>query len=232
MSLKVHHKMLILGTLYVLLISGVLPETSDDNIDYMNSNSDINKRQGGYGENNHYSNQYRQTYHNQLNPRPNDGSANSPYLYASTNNYNTLSDEVDSSDLYSSTGLERQDSFADDGLSLFAAGLAAGAAIAATIALIQNSNQPSTDDFNSLKDRVSSLESDQTSICTSVKAFAAADDGKTISAGYDAVDAGELGYLTALAAAASPTCSWLKYFERPTYRVLIPGWIMRLYCVK
>ena len=46
------------------------------------------------------------------------------------------------------------------GLTLFAAG-------AATYGLIQNAQQAS--DYDSLKSRVSSLETDQTSICTKVR---------------------------------------------------------------
>lgn len=40
-----------------------------------------------------------------------------------------------------------------------------------------------------------------------VKAVTSADDGKTITGNYDTGDTVESGYLLALAAAASPTCS-------------------------
>ena len=43
-----------------------------------------------------------------------------------------------------------------------------GAAIGAAVALAWNFQQPSISDFNDLKDRVVSLEGDQTSICTTV----------------------------------------------------------------
>jgi len=195
------HSKLIWGSIGLSLICGVLSDTD--------SNNDITKKQGGYSDNSPYSNQY---YNNQQNQYSNNAyvkvvDGNSPYQYASTNNYNPTSNTNDLNDLFSSTAAERQDFLEGDTLSIFAAGLAAGAAIASTIALIQNSQQPSTDDFNKLKDRVSSLETDQTSICTSVKAFASADDGKTIATTYDQNSDAELGYLQALAAAASPTCS-------------------------
>ena len=47
--------------------------------------------------------------------------------------------------------------------------LAIGAAIGAAAALAWNTQQPSTSDFNKLKDRVTSLETDQTAICTTVR---------------------------------------------------------------
>ena len=59
--------------------------------------------------------------------------------------------------------------FQGDTLSTLAIALGAFAAGAATFALIQNSNQATIDDLNAVKTRVSSLESDQTNICTTVK---------------------------------------------------------------
>jgi len=84
------------------------------------------------------------------------------------------------------------------GLTLFAAG-------AATVALVQNAQQ--TTDFDALKSRVSTTETDQTSICTTVKAFQSSSSGKTITGGYTETSTTELGYLTALAAVTAPTCS-------------------------
>merc|ERR1719273_2531703 len=51
--------------------------------------------------------------------------------------------------------------------------------VAAAVALVQNAQQ--TSDVDSLKSRVSSLESDQTNICTTVKSFQTASSGKTIT---------------------------------------------------
>jgi len=187
---KMHHNSNIFGLISVMLLSFTSASIYEDKLHDGDKVAPIDKRQGGYRNNLPSSSNYN----------------TNPYNYENNNYINDAQDLSGYQD-----GLERQDDFTGDTLSIFAAGLAAGAAIAATIALIQNSNQPSTDDFNSLKDRVSSLETDQTSICTSVKAFASADDGKTIDAGYDATTTAELGYLTALAAAASPTCSWLEW---------------------
>jgi len=158
----------------------------------------IDKRQGGYSTNQYNVNPYQYDYSGYQNQYSNG---------ISSKNYDSADNKEGVDGAFTSDGLDRQDVFGGDALSLFAAGLAAGAAIAATVGLIQNSQQTSTNDFNALKDRVSSLESDQTSICTSVKAVTSADDGKTISGNFDNNVAAESGYLSALAAAASPTCS-------------------------
>jgi len=198
---KMQHNSYIFGLISVMLLALTAASIHEDKVQGGDQVASIDKRQGGYtnslpSSSNYNTNPYNYEYSNHRNQYSNE---------VPNSNYNSINDEQDLSDYQAA--LERQDDFTGDTLSIFAAGLAAGAAIAATIALIQNSNQPSTDDFNSLKDRVSSLETDQTSICTSVKAFASADDGKTIAGAYDAGDATESGYLIALAAAASPTCS-------------------------
>merc|ERR1711997_1365970 len=77
-------------------------------------------------------------------------------------------------------------------------GLTLFAAAAATVALVQNAQQ--TTDVDSIKSRLSTTETDQTSICTKVKAFVTAASGKTITGAYSETTAGEEGYLTALAA--------------------------------
>jgi len=191
------------GLISAMLLSFTAASIHEDRVQAGDQVASIDKRQGGYRNNLPSSSNYNTNPYNYENSNYRNQYSNEE----PNNNYNTLSNEVDSSDLYSRTGLERQDGFGDDGLSLFAAGLAAGAAIAATIALIQNSNQPSIDDFNGIKDRLSSLETDQTSMCTSIKAVTSADSGKTITGTYDVGDTTESGYLIALAAVASPTCS-------------------------
>jgi len=77
--------------------------------------------------------------------------------------------------------------------------------VAAAVALVQNAQQ--TSDVDSLKSRVSSLESDQTNICTTVKSFQTASSGKTITGAYTDTTTTESGYLAALAAVTAPTCS-------------------------
>merc|ERR1719350_1882647 len=82
------------------------------------------------------------------------------------------------------------------GLTLFAAG-------AATVALVQNAQ--TTSDVDGIKSRLSTTETDQTSICTAVKAVATANSGTTIDyTSYTATSTGEAGFLTALAAVSSP----------------------------
>merc|ERR1711912_84407 len=89
----------------------------------------IDKRQGGYGNNlptssNYYTNPYNYENSNHRNQYSNE---------VPNNDYSHINDAQDLSDYQ--TALERQDDFTGDTLSIFAAGLAAGAAIAATIAL-------------------------------------------------------------------------------------------------
>jgi len=80
------------------------------------------------------------------------------------------------------------------------------AGIGVAVALWQNAEQ--TSDVVSLKSRVSSLETDQTSICTTVKSFQSAQSGKTVALGtYGVTSSLEAGYLVALAAVTAPTCS-------------------------
>lgn len=118
---------------------------------------------------------------------------------------NPTKNEQDVSGSFTSDAIDRQDAFGDGTMSMFAIGLAAFAAGAATFALIQNAQQATDND--SLKARVTSLESDQTNICTTVKSFSTADDGFTINDSFTNSLTGEQGYIKSLAAVASPTCS-------------------------
>jgi len=164
----------------------------------------VDKRQGSYDNNIPSGNEY----------------GNSPYNYELSSyqkqysndatKYNYNPDEVGqrADDYFTSTAGDRQDALGGDFMSILTFGLAAFAAGGVAVSLWQNAQQ--AEDIDTLKEltsRVSSLETDQTSICTSVKAFASADDGITISGNYDDGGALESGYLKALAAASSPTCS-------------------------
>jgi len=164
----------------------------------------VDKRQGSYDNNVPSGNEY----------------SNSPYNYELSNyqnqysnagsKYNYNPEEVGhgGDDYSASSAADRQDALGGDFMSILTFGLAAFAAGGVAVSLWQNAQQ--AEDIDTLKEltsRISSLETDQTSICTSVKAFASADDGKTIDGGYDDGGSTESGYLKALAAAASPTCS-------------------------
>jgi len=105
-----------------------------------------------------------------------------PYQYSSnqenhyannqvtSNNYNPTKNEQDVSGSFTSDAIDRQDAFGDGMMPMFALGLlAAFGAGAATVALVQNAQQAT--DYDDLKGRVASLESDQTNICTAVKSF-------------------------------------------------------------
>jgi len=140
-----------------------------------------------------------------------------PYQYSSnqenqyannqvtSNHYNPTKNDQDVSSSYTSDAVDRQDAFGDGTMTMFAIGLAAFAAGAGTFALIQNAQQAT--DYDSLKGRVASLESDQTNICTAVKSFATADDAFVIDTTLTNDPANEAGYVNALANVASPTCS-------------------------
>merc|ERR1712141_426478 len=76
--------------------------------------------------------------------------------------------------------------------------------VAAAVALVQNAQQ--TSDYDALKSRVSSLESDQTNICTTVTSMTTADSGIS-NVGGSYVTSEDGAWLTKFVAIASPTCS-------------------------
>lgn len=184
--------------LSVTLVSKTSSDLATENLQSTESVNSFDKRQGGYS-----------------NSDPNNVS---PYQYEYNGYQSQYSNEVsqnykhnknthDISDPFSSTVAERQDIFGGD--SAIAIGLAALAGVAAGAALVWNTQQTSNSDFDDLKARVSSLESDQTSICTAVKSVVTADDGLAdIDLGsYSTGSTGEAQWITNVAAVASPTCS-------------------------
>merc|ERR1712226_83626 len=198
----------IFGLFSAMLVSVSSSDIADKNtkIPYREDaapDTSIDKRQGGYSNNIQEANQYN------VNPYQYDykGYQNQYWNGQSLSDYDSAEKNGDVDETFTSGGLDRQDLLGGDTMMAFGVGalVTAFAAGAATYALIQNSQQESDIDsingkINDITTRVSSLESDQTSICTSVKAFAAADDGKTISATYDVGTALESGYLAALVA--------------------------------
>lgn len=212
----------IFGMVCMTLVCGASPEVSQDKSNQKNSHEEIDKRQGepysniriqSYpDQNTHYSTQFPSNYVNQY--------SNSPYQYHTpSNNY-----DHDSSNSHSVDNIDRQDALESrmaiiesdilarqdtEGLmSMLGIGVAIFAAGAASYALIQNAQQATDiDSLNGLKGRVSSLESDQTNICTTVKSVATASDGKTIDLVLGSNADEESGFIKALADITSPTCS-------------------------
>jgi len=163
----------------------------------------IDKRQGGYNNNNlQNTNQYN------VNPYQYDykGYQDQYWTGQSVKDYDSVERKEAVDEVFTSGGVDRQDLFGGD--SAIAIGLAVLAGVAAGVSLAWNTQQPSTSDFDALKTRVASLESDQTSICTAVKSVTNADDGlTTIGGGYNSDSTGEGQYMTNLAAVGTPTCS-------------------------
>jgi len=198
----------IFGLFGVMVVSVASSDMADKNTKWTNRedaalDKSIDKRQGGYSNNIQNANQYN------VNPYQYDykGYQNQYWNGQSLSDYDSGENKEAVDEAFTSGGLDRQDLFGDDMMSMFAVALAAFAAGAASYALIQNANQES--EFDSVKSRLSSLESDQTSICTSVTALTNADSGLTsIGNGvYNTDGTGEQAYLVNLAKVANPTCS-------------------------
>lgn len=210
------HYKLISGLVWVAFTCGVCPISSSVDPNNVNSNQDINKRQGLiYSQNvqhpyQHYGsnqgNQYAKI-NQQYSSNQGNQYANIKVLdqRASSKDYNTEDDYQDVTGSFTSDASDRQDIFGGDTMTMFAMGVAVFAAGAATYALIQNADQASK--FDSVEGRLNSLESDQTNICTTVKGFASATDGVTVAGGFDDDVLLETGYILALAAVSGPTCS-------------------------
>jgi len=198
----------IFGLFSVMLISVAASDKAETNsngayredVDYDNL---IDKRQGVYGNNVPYTNQHN------VNPYQYDykGYQNQYYDDLSAKDYGSPDNKEGAEAAFTSEGLDRQDVFGDDAITFFGVGIAVGAAVASAIALIQNSQQTSTEDFDALKARVTSLETDQTSICTVVKSVATASDGKTVDLVVNDGSTNEAGFIQALSQVSSPTCS-------------------------
>jgi len=178
---------IIFSLAWMLFACSVSSKSDFDSTSNGVTGDEILKKAGDYSSNQHYQNNDYQYY----NAEQNSG------------NYQGSNDIAPSgsSDSYP---VERQDEILPEG---FAAILAVGAAIGAAAALAWNTQQASNSELDKVKDRLTSLETDQTSMCTSVKSFAAANSGVTITGTYTETTAGEQGYLQALLAVASPTCS-------------------------
>jgi len=184
----------IFGLISVIFLSVASASIQEDK-SHQEEAIDIDKRQGTYQ--NQYSNYpYNYEYNNNQNQYSKG---------ASKNSYDVVEKNYAIDEPFSSSELDRQDIFGGD--SALAIGLAALAGVAAGAALVWNTQQTSNSDFDDLKSRVASLESDQTNICTAIKSVGDASSGKTIADGYTDDAAGERGFLVALAAVSTPTCS-------------------------
>lgn len=177
---------IIFSLAWMLFACSVSSESDFDNISNGVTGDEILKKTGDYSSNQHYPNNDYQYY----NAEQNSG------------NYQGSNDIAPSgsSDSYP---IERQDEILPEGA---AAILAIGAAIGAAAALAWNTQQASNSDLDKLKTRVTSLETDQTSICTQAKALGAASSGLTLDgSGYTTSTSG--AFEVKLAAISSPTCS-------------------------
>jgi len=203
------HLKVISGLVWVSFTIGVCPVSSSVESNNVNSNQDINRRQGLIYSNNvqqpyQYSQSVQQPYQHYSS---NQGKQNTKIKVldqrVSSNDYDTENGNQDVAGSFTSEAADRQDLFGGDTMTMFGIGMAIFAAGAASYALIQNAQQAT--DVDSIKGRLSSLESDQTNICTSVKGITATTTGTTISGGYAFDEEGQI--FVKLAAVSSPTCS-------------------------
>merc|ERR1712110_205047 len=149
--MKMNYTKHILAILVVLIARRVSSDILVDESNNINSKEEINKRDGLYTE---------QDYQKQWED-----------YYAAIKTQHHDIDRQDGSEVPFDVSPVRQDSLEtrqgeSDIMMMVVGGLTLFAAGAATYGLIQNAQQAS--DYDSLKSRVSSLETDQTSICTKV----------------------------------------------------------------
>jgi len=177
---------IIFSLAWMLFACSVSSESDFDSMSNGVTGDEILKKAGDYSSNQHYQNNDYQYY----NAEQNSG------------NYQG-SNEIAPSGSSDSYPVERQDEILPEGA---AAILAVGAAIGAAAALAWNTQQASNSDLDKLKDRVTSLETDQTSMCTSVKALGDASSGLSVE-GTTYSATGEGALLVKLAAISAPTCT-------------------------